>query len=76
VYNDTGSFNTAIGDRVLFNNTSGDHNVAVGGGGLSGPALFSNTMGRFNTAVGEGALFSNTEGNDNTATGAGALNGI
>jgi hypothetical protein len=47
--------------------------VAVGAGGLPGPALFSNTLGRFNTAVGEGALFSNTEGNDNTGIGAGAL---
>ena len=59
---------------ALFNNTTGDHNTAVGPAGLGGgPALFNNTIGRANTAVGSAALASNTEGDDNTAIGVGAL---
>ena len=73
--NNITGFNTAIGRKALFNNTTGDQNTAVGTSGFGGgPALFHNTSGRFNIAVGGAALSTNTIGNDNTGVGAGALN--
>jgi trimeric autotransporter adhesin len=77
--------NTAIGVQALYNNTTGDANIASGFSALfsnttgnlntaSGiQALFSNTQGSLNTASGPNALFSNTTGNFNTASGSGAL---
>src|SRR5262249_46671482 len=51
-------------DEVLFCNTTGNANTAIGFS-----ALFSNTTGSSNTAIGDGALFSNTTGINNTAIG-------
>ena len=82
--NNTGTYNTAIGNIALQNNTSGDWNTATGQGALYSNttgagntatgqgALYANTTGSFNTACG-GALASNTTGDENTATGNGAL---
>jgi hypothetical protein len=63
------NFNLAIGFRVGFMNTTGNHLTGIGAG-----ALFSNTTGTFNTAIGSDALRENTTGDYNTAVGAGALN--
>ena len=60
--------NTAIGEKALYNNTTGFENTANGWN-----ALFSNTEGYENTANGWNALFSNTTGYQNTANGHGAL---
>jgi hypothetical protein len=60
--------NTAEGDNVLSNLTTG-----LGNTGLGFQALLVNTTGTFNSATGARALLSNTTGNDNTATGAEAL---
>jgi len=73
VFNDSGSFNTAVGTFALFNSTA-SRNTAIGR-----KALFNNTTGDENTAVGTSgfgggpALFSNTTGRFNTAVGGGAL---
>jgi trimeric autotransporter adhesin len=67
--NQTGAFNTAIGEHSLFSNTSGSYNTAIGSS-----TLFSNTTGSENTAQGDYALFSNTTGSFNTASGTDALN--
>ncbi len=65
--------------------STGDSNVAIGGGALStntggsgnaalgSKALFSNTSGGHNTAVGYNALMLNVAGDSNTAVGANAL---
>jgi len=63
-----GSYNTAVGDSALFNNTSGVNNTAIGV-----DALFFNTSGNNNTALGENALYANTNGLGNTAVGNSAL---
>ena len=80
-----GSFNTAIGDRALYDNTLGFVNTATGALALSNNstgyrntatgayALQSNTVGSYNTAVGNNALLGNTEGSGNTAIGESAL---
>lgn len=60
--------NTAIGDKALYNNTTGYQNTANGHG-----ALYSNTTGNQNTANGYGALYGNTTGVYNTANGNEAL---
>jgi hypothetical protein len=60
--------NTAVGQNVLFNLTTGRSNTAVGS-----EALFSNTTGIFNTAIGVATLLHNTTGPGNTAIGGGAL---
>jgi hypothetical protein len=60
--------NTAIGETVLLNNTSGFFNTATGT-----TALYLNTTGGYNTAHGFDALRLNTTGFDNTAIGASAL---
>jgi hypothetical protein len=62
-----GSFNTANGDRALFNNTEGGANTAVGY-----RALLNNTTGFGNTAIGTTTLANNSTGNANIALGAGA----
>jgi hypothetical protein len=59
-----GSFNTANGDRALFNNTEGGVNTAVGY-----RALINNTTGFANTAIGADTLGNNSTGNSNTALG-------
>jgi hypothetical protein len=73
--------NTAIGDKTLYNNSTGYQNTANGYGALhsnttgvnntanGNEALYSNTTGSNNTANGVQALFSNTTGNNNTAIG-------
>ena len=62
---------TAIGANVLFQNTTGISNVAVGGtnGVTLGAALENNTTGSNNTALGHAALLSNTTASNNTAVG-------
>ena len=59
-------FSTALGDRALFNNTTGNFNTATGA-----LALQNNTTGTRNTATGALALVNNTTGTANTATGFG-----
>ena len=61
-------YNTAVGYKSLYSNTSGRSNVAVGG-----YALYSNTTGQTNVGVGLDALYSNTTGRDNSAVGQSAL---
>jgi hypothetical protein len=67
-------FNTAEGQKALFNLTTGVGNAAVGWF-----SLFSTTDGSFNTALGAGTLLFNIgdqstgEGTQNTAVGAAAL---
>ena len=63
-----GSYNTAIGDGALRENTTGYSNTASGYA-----ALFSNTTGYANTASGYQALYSNLIGTRNTASGQWAL---
>ena len=65
--NNTGKYNTALGDIALRSNTSGDSSTAAGY-----RALYSNTTGRKNTAFGQDALSSNITGSNNTAIGSGA----
>ncbi len=65
---DEASFNTAIGSKSMFANTTGTKNTALGY-----QSLFSNQNGGFNTAVGFGSLFANTTGNSNTSIGFNAL---
>ena len=59
---------TALGNKALYSNTTGDWNTATGN-----KALLSNTTGNANTATGNKALLSNTTGDWNTATGNTAL---
>jgi len=66
--NNQADSNTAIGSRVLFNNTSGWGNSALGVF-----ALTNNTTGILNSAVGYYALSSNVSGGNNTAFGSNAL---
>ena len=63
-----GQYNTAIGDSVLWSNTSGIFNT-----GLGYQALYSNTTGTRNFASGYGALGNNTTGSYNTASGMSSL---
>jgi Chaperone of endosialidase len=62
------NFNVAVGFRVGFMNTTGNHLTGIGAG-----ALRNNTTGGFNTAIGADALRENTTAGDNTAIGADAL---
>ena len=64
----TGGGNIAIGQNVLYYNTTGENNIAQG---LY--ALHGNTTGHHNIAQGEGVLYSNTTGNNNVAQGTSAL---
>jgi hypothetical protein len=59
-----GSFNTANGDRAMFNNTTGAANTALGGS-----ALVNNTSGSGNTGLGSITLSNNSTGNNNVALG-------
>ena len=62
--NNSGGYNTAVGDYALQNNSSGMYNTATG------PyALWSNSSGSNNAAYGASALQSNTTGAQNTALG-------
>lgn len=63
-----GTFNTAVGSKAMFSNTSGAKNTAIGYN-----SLFTNVSGSFNTAVGNQSLFANTSGVNNTAIGFHAL---
>lgn len=63
-------FNTAVGSKALYGNTTGNSNSALGRN-----ALFANTSGSANTANGTSALGSNTFGSFNTAVGVAALGG-
>ena len=60
-------YDTAVGDRALANNTTGQGNTVVGGA-----ALYSNSTNSYNTAVGYEALFGAQAGY-NTAIGYNAL---
>ena len=60
-------FNTAEGQKALFNLTTGAGNTAIGWF-----SLFSNATGSFNTATGAGTLLFNTA-DENTAFGTAAL---
>jgi hypothetical protein len=75
----TANYNSAIGFRALFMNTTGRHLTGIGAG-----ALRNNTTASFNTAIGADALRENTTGGTlattngvdvgpNTAVGANAL---
>lgn len=86
-----GTFNTAVGSKALFSNTTGFWNTATGyqslyynGTGWANTAhgrqaLFNNFSGAQNTAIGDEALYYNFSGGYNTAVGYGSLysnNGI
>src|SRR5882672_462495 len=60
-------FNTAEGQKALFNLSTGAGNTAIGW-----YSLFSNADGSFNTATGAGALLFNTA-DENTAFGTATL---
>jgi len=60
----TADYNTAVGYRSLYYNTTGYQNSAMGMN-----ALLSNTTGIYNSAMGVNTLFSNTTGNYNAAMG-------
>ena len=59
-----GEYNTALGYKALYNNTTGYINTAIGD-----EALYRNTSGRNNVAVGSFALYNNNIGIQNTAVG-------
>ena len=62
-------WNTAIGSKAMYRNTTGNSNTAIGF-----EALKSNTVSSGNTAIGFGALFfSNVGADNNTAIGSDAL---
>lgn len=62
--NNTGTWNTFVGNECGYQNTIGVDNTAIGAG-----ALTSNVNGNYNTAIGRLALSSNTGGNNNIAIG-------
>lgn len=57
-------YNTAIGSKTLYANTTGNSNTAVGY-----RTLTSNTTGNQNTAAGFSAMYFNASGNSNSAYG-------
>lgn len=63
-----GSFNTAVGSKALYSNTTGSVNSAFGY-----TALRANSSGNFNTAMGFRALLSNTTGGYNSSLGSNSL---
>jgi len=81
----TGTYNTAIGNGALKENTTGSNNIAMGSDALrvnttgndnialGNGALSLNTIGNSNFGFGTNALRSNTTGNNNIAMGASAL---
>lgn len=66
--NNSGRWNTAVGDQSMLGNTSGDHNTALGAGSMQ-----KNTTGHSNTAIGDLALFNNLSGYGIVAVGKDAL---
>jgi len=82
--NNEGYFNVGIGNKALYDNTTGYRNAAIGY-----LALSSNTTGHYNvaagsyalalntgssnSALGEAALYANTAGSNNSALGTSAL---
>ena len=64
----TGTYNTAIGNFALRENTTGSNNIAMGS-----DALKVNLTGNDNIALGNGALSLNTFGNSNFGFGTNAL---
>ena len=86
--NNTGVYNTGVGEFSLYSNTTGENNTATGSNAISAnttgkyntgfgsSTLFSNTTGESNTAIGAASLLMNVIGNYNTATGAGALSKV
>jgi hypothetical protein len=62
-------YNTAIGYRSLYNNTTGNANTCIGH-----RTGLTTTTGSFNVAVGNDAFELNTTGNQNTAVGYDTLN--
>jgi len=71
----TGSYNTAIGNSSLAQNTSGNRNIAIGNEALgSNQGGVSNVaVGSYQAAGGDAVLSLNVSGNYNTAVGAAAL---
>jgi hypothetical protein len=79
------SQNTAIGNKALYANTTGNRNVAIGheamhsnqngfaNSAVGAIAMQFNTSGVSNAALGFAALNKNTEGDNNTAIGANSL---
>ena len=65
---DDATYNTAVGSKALYGNTTGYRNTAIGS--LS---LKSNTGGDFNTALGYASLKQNSNGDGNTAIGNAAM---
>jgi len=65
---DDANFNTALGSKALFSNTTGFYNTATGFNSLS-----NSTTGNWNAAFGSYSLYNNTTGTDNTALGNGTL---
>jgi hypothetical protein len=64
----SGSYNVALGDNSLFNNTLGSRNVAIGAsalGGLNG----AQANASFNLAIGYGAMQNLSSGTGNTVLG-------
>jgi hypothetical protein len=61
-------YNTAIGSKALFTNTTGFDNTATGS-----EALYSNSSGSSNTATGSHTLWGNTTGQANTSIGSYSL---
>jgi hypothetical protein len=59
-----GNYNTAIGSKVLYSNTTGYSNTALGFN-----TMVNNTGGCYNTAIGFGTLNNISTGNYNTAIG-------
>ncbi|MBL7953232.1 MAG: tail fiber domain-containing protein [Flavobacteriales bacterium] len=80
----TGYYNTAMGSKALYTNSSGYMNTAIGHQALNdnasgerntamGVYSLTNSTGGSNTAVGSSALEMNTTGDGNTAVGESAL---
>lgn len=69
LYNNSGTYNAAIGADALRFNNGGSYNVALGW-----RSLYKNTTGYDNTAVGKQALLSNVTGYGNVAVGREVLN--
>ena len=62
------AYNTAVGSKSLFSNTTGFNNTSHGF-----QTLYSNTTGAYNTACGYKTLYTNTTGEMNTGLGNYAL---
>jgi hypothetical protein len=63
--------NVAVGHNVLYQNTTGNYNTAVGSGvlGVTASPLANLTTGSYNTALGNSAMQATVTGNYNTAVG-------